>query len=385
MIVDELRLVGSPQTNKVMHAEFVRVTKRALGRRPPEPRKEGTAQLIYPFDAEFAKVAVAYMRTPSRVVRDLYRSSANRLEPLYEEICHDVAADDRGWSIGARTLSVSVRRLESFAAGERQLVGTVKNAIVDGCTSRAQQLRIDPENPDLHIVARGAEAGSVVVCLDLGAGSLSQRGWRSSQGAAPLREHLAAVLLMLSRFDSRREILVDPMCGSGTIPIEALMLARAEPRPLSSIVQALADKRCDEPLFADSKPLVIGQDVDLDALVNAKSNAIEAGVGSEIVWGRGDARMLEPAGIAAIAADRGYAPDATGVILSNPPYGERLDDPNIEELYAELGRMCRKFRGWRAGFLVGHPGFEYAFGREPSIKKPLANGNLRTYFYGYQF
>ena len=82
MIVDTLRLVGSPQTNKVMAGELVRIATRALGRRPPEPHKAGTGQLVYPFDRELAQVAVAFTRTTTRVVWDLYHTSASRLEPL---------------------------------------------------------------------------------------------------------------------------------------------------------------------------------------------------------------------------------------------------------------------------------------------------------------
>jgi putative N6-adenine-specific DNA methylase len=87
-----------------------------------------------------------------------------------------------------------------------------------------------------------------------------------------------------------------------------------------------------------------------------------------------------------IARERGRAPVGTGVLLTNPPYGERLDDADLGELYAEIAETCRRFTGWRAGFLVGSPEHERAFQRaigRPRIKKPLANANLRAYFYLY--
>lgn len=387
MIVDELRIVGSPQTGKVMHAELVRVATRALGRRPPEPRKEGTSQLVYPWDAELAQVAVAYLRTATRVVRDLYRSTARRLEPLYDELCRDRAADARAWDRHARTLSVAVRRVGEFAAGERQIIGTVKNAIIDTQRARGHHLEIDAERPDLPLVVRLDDHGDLVVSLDLGGASLSQRGWRRDQGEAPMREHLAAVLLMLARFDPRVDTLVDPMCGSGTIPIEAVLAARATARPLPPPARALAPRPCDAPLFADAAPLVIGGDVDLNMLVAAKANGAAAGVSADITWQRADVRRLERGAIEAIAAERGRTVER-GLILCNPPYGERLgeghDDPALMDLYADLGAACRKLGpGWRAGFLVGNLDFERAFGGRPRIKKPLANGNLRSYFYLY--
>jgi 23S rRNA G2445 N2-methylase RlmL len=393
VIVDELRVIGSPQTGKVMHAELIRVATRALGRRPPEPRKEGTGQLVYPFDPELAQVAVAYLRTATRVVHDLYRSTARRLEPLYDELVRDGAADQRPWIKHARTLSVAVRRVGEFPAGERQVIGTVKNAIVDAQRARGHHLAIEPERPDLPFVVRLDDAGDVVVSLDLGGASLSQRGWRRDHGEAPMREHLAAVLLMLARFDPRQDALVDPMCGSGTIPIEAVLAARATPRPLLPVARKLADRPCDAPLFADAAPLVAGADADLAVLVAAKANAQAAGVAADVTWERADVQRLAPGGLRAgideAAARRGRKVER-GLILSNPPYGERLgdghDDPALMDLYANLGARCRALgAGWRAGFLVANLDFERAFGPPPRIKKPLANGNLRSYFYLYEF
>ena len=82
MIVDELRIIGSTQTNVVMSAELIRVAQRAVKIRPPNPRKEGLGQLVYPFDRDLAWAAVTYLRTPTRVLWDIYRSEAPRLEPL---------------------------------------------------------------------------------------------------------------------------------------------------------------------------------------------------------------------------------------------------------------------------------------------------------------
>jgi 23S rRNA G2445 N2-methylase RlmL len=386
VIVDELRIIGSTQTNVVMAAELTRVAQRALSRRPPAPRKEGLGQLIYPFDPELAWAAVSYLRTPTRVVWDVYRSTATRLEPLYDELVADIAGERRALLRDRDGLSVEVRRAEQMAAGERQVVGTVKNALIDGAARRGIRLHVDPARPATRWIARGDDRGGLVVSIDLGGGSLSQRGWRRDAGEAPLREHLAAVLLMLCRFDPRREALVDPMCGAGTIPIEALCAARAVPRPTPALA-ALGLARPAEPLFPDAQPLVIGCDHDLRVLAAARDNARAAGVADQLTWQLADATRLTPEMIADIARERGRAAPETGVLLANPPYGERLDDADTAELYAQLAQTCRRFAGWRAGFLVGSPEFEPAFlgpiGR-PRIKKPLANANLRAYFYLYE-
>jgi 23S rRNA G2445 N2-methylase RlmL len=395
MIVDDLRIIGSTQTNVVMAAELVRVAQRALGRRPPEPRKEGLGQLVLPFDRELAWAAVTYLRTPTRVVWDVYRSRAERLEPLYDELVADVAGDARPLVRDGDGISVEVRRVESFAAGERQIVGTVKNALVDGAARRRIRLRVDPHRPATRWVARLDDAGELVVSIDLGGGSLSQRGWRSEAGPAPLREHLAAVLLMLARFDPRRDTLLDPMCGAGTIPIEAVHAARATPRAAPTLRALGLDRpsiagggppfSSPGPLFPDAAPLVVGCDIDLDALAAARDNARAAGVTADVTWQRADIAQLQPDLVADIARERGRPAPETGLLLANPPYGERLDDRELEPLYVAIAAACRRFRGWRAGFLVGSPLFERVFGMRPRVKKPLANANLRAYFFLYEF
>lgn len=385
MIVDELRIVGSTQTNVVMEAELKRVAQRALRKRPPAARKEGLGQLVLPFDPELAWAAVTYLRTPTRVVWDVYRSNATRLEPLYDELVRDVLGDRRALWHDGDGISVEVRRVERFAAGERQIVGTVKNALVDGAGRRGVRLHVDPERPATRWVARVDDHGELVVSVDLGGGSLSQRGWRRQAGEAPLREHLAAVLLMLARFDPRTDTLLDPMCGAGTIPIEAIHAARAMPREAPGLA-ALGLDRPAEPLFPDADPLVIGCDLDVEVLAAARDNARAAHVADRVVWQRADVARLQPALVHDIARERGRSVDR-GLILSNPPYGERLDTHDLEDLYGALAEACTRFRGWRAGFFVGSPVLEDVFAEvigRPRIKKPLANANLRAYFYLYE-
>ncbi len=386
MIVDELRIIGSTQTNVVMTAELTRVLTRALKRRLPKPpRKEGLGQLVLPFDAEIAWAATTYMRTPTRVLWDICRSNAQRLEPLYDDVLNDLLEDRRVLWRDGDGISVEARRVDEFAAGERQVVGTVKNAIIDAARRRGARLHVDPDRAAVRWVARRDDRGEMTVSIDLGGGSLSQRGWRREAGDAPLREHLAAVLLMLARFDPRSDVLVDPMCGSGTIPIEAVHAARCTPRRVPSLAALGLDRKA-EPLFADSRPIVIGCDHDLTVLAAARDNAKSAGVIADVTWQRADITTLTPEQIADIVRERGGEP-GPGLILSNPPYGERLDDADLRQLYTALGQTLRRFRGWRAGFIVGTPLFEQVLFHiigEPRIKKPLANANLRAYFYLYE-
>jgi 23S rRNA G2445 N2-methylase RlmL len=320
------------------------------------------------------------MRTPTRVVWDVFRSRADRLEPLYDDIVADIASDTRALFRDGDGISVEARNVADFAAGERQIVGTVKNALIDAAARARVRLHVDPERAAQRWVVRRSDNGDMTISIDLGGGSLSQRGWRRDAGDAPLREHLAAVLLMLCRFDPRTDALVDPMCGAGTIPIEAVLAARGAPRSTREFGKDAAA------LWPDASPFVVGCDIELDVLASARDNAKAARAGDAITWQRCDVGDLRPDMISEIALERGREPQ-TGVLLANPPYGERLNPDDLEVIYAAMAETMRRFRGWRAGFLVGNPLleriFDHVVGR-PRIKKPLANANLRAYFYLYE-
>jgi 23S rRNA G2445 N2-methylase RlmL len=404
-ICDHLRLIGTPGSNKVMAAELIRLAQRALGPRPPEPHKAGTGVLVYPFDPALAAVAVEYHRTATRVLWDLFSSDAQRLEPLYDELTADMHQDRRGWIWDGASISVRARNVAAFAAGERQIVGTVKNALVDGARARGLALHVDPGAPDIHVTVRMHD-DTVVVSLDLAGASLSHRGYRVQHGTAPLREHLAAVLLMLARHDARSEILLDPMCGAGTICIEGALMASAAPlNPPSSphappylrlpvFAQREGSAERPAPLFPGTRALVIGNDIDGRSLAAAQANARTAG--ADIIWLHGDFRKLTRERVEQqVASGRrrqggddgapgpGSEPER-GLILCNPPYGHRLDDPDVLDLYRDLGDWCDQFHGWRAGFLVANLEFERAFGRRARVRKPLDNGSLPAYFHLYE-
>ncbi len=370
MITDALRLVGSAQTNRAMEAELIRVARRATGRRPDGPRRDGTGQLIYPWDDAIAAAALTYHRTSTRVVRDLYASAARRLEPLYDELAADVADDRRGWDREIRTISVEVRRVGDFAAGERQIVGAIKNAFLDGAHRRGKRLAVDPDRPDVLVVARLDDRGHVLVGLDLTLGTRTRRGWRTEAGEAPLREHLAAVMAIEARYDPRSVLVVDPMCGAGTVAIEAVLAARG--------AAVIGDA---PPLWPDARPVVIAGDRDLDVLTAARANAGRAG--ADVIWHRGDFATLTRDRLLAAAADAGEVPPR-GLVLCNPPWGERLEVADARLLYGALGDWWRSLGDFRGGFLCAHPEFGPAFGGRWKVRKPLSASNLRGYFYLYE-
>ncbi|MCP4446633.1 MAG: hypothetical protein GY811_15000 [Myxococcales bacterium] len=387
--IDFLRLIGISGTNKVMTGELSRLARRAVqGIRVPTPKKQGLGALVYPFDTQLAEVAVSYHRTCSRVLWDLFESSARRLEPLYEELASDIANDDRGWLWDGASLSIRARNVQSFAAGERQIVGTVKNALIDGAAKRGISLRVDAHEADIEIAVR-IHDGVLSVSVDLAGGAMHKRGYRVEAGDAPLRENLAAVLLMLSRYDSRSDVLIDPMAGSGTIAIEAVLMARAESlwseERQPDYLRLPAFERATlqtEPLFGDARPVVLASDIDARAMEFMRINAERAGVIDDLCIVHADLRDLSPRVIARNLGDR--LPEGhKGLILSNPPYGERLQGGELD-LYDDMGQWCESFPGYRAAFLMANLEFEEILGGTPRIRKPLSNGSLRAYFCLYE-
>jgi 23S rRNA G2445 N2-methylase RlmL len=381
MASSRLTLVGSPGTNKIMAGELSRLARRGLsGARLESPKKLGGGTLSYPFDLDVAHLAVWYHRTAARVLWDVMESRAPRLEPLYDDLLAQMAHQP-AWMRDGASFSIRARNVGAFAAGERQIVGAVKNAIIDGAERRGVALRVDSEQPDVHVAVRMHD-NVVTVGIDLAGGPMHKRGYRLDGGVAPLRETMAAALVMLARHDSRREPLLDPMAGSGTIAIEAALMARGEPvwvgpkRPALDALPAFGEHldRPTPPLFADTEPTVIANEVDSAALASLRRNAKAAGVAQWIDVREGDFRDLR----------RGDLETGPGVILSNPPYGERLGYDDIVPLYEDLGQWLRGFGGWRAGFVVANPDFVDAVGLKPRIQKPLSAKPLKGYFYLYE-
>lgn len=387
--IDGLRLVGPPGSNKVMAGELSRLVRRAMGGfRLTEPRKAGPGALVYPFDRELAVVAASHARSASRVLWDLYESEAGRLEPLHDELAEDVAGDARGWLWDGASFSIRPRNLGDFPAGALQLVGAVKNAVIEGALARGLRVRVDVDQPDVLLAVRRHDQ-VLTVSVDLGGQSLHRRGYRTDAGEAPLRENLAAVLVMLARHDARRELLLDPMAGSGTIAIEAALMGRAEPIWASGHAPAALHLPAftgaaprDRALFGDTEPLVIANEIDTPTVAAARANIEAAGASAWVRALHGDFRDLTRARIDKLAASAGRGGQG-GVILANPPYGARMrrEDPAL--LYRDLGDWCRQFTGWRAAFLVANRDFPDAFGGRPRIVKPLRNGNQPSVFYLY--
>jgi 23S rRNA G2445 N2-methylase RlmL len=359
-----IRVIGSGGANRAMEAEIKRLTVRALGRRAQDPERVDTQTLLYPYEEDFAKFAAAYLRTPSRVMRDLFEAHSARLEPLYDELRSWIGKEPPKWLEGVRSISVRVVDPVDFPSSSLQLRGTVKNAIIDGAKAHGIEIELDPERPDLEITIRGKQR-PLIMGIDLYGGSMHERGYRLEEGEAPLKETLAAQMLILARWDPRSEALIDPLAGAGTIPIEASLMALGAP---------LRAGQGHKHLFADSKPNILANEIHTPLVDALKRNARRAGTEQLVRVRHGDLREIE-------------ANSERGLLIANPPYGKRLEkgrggEREVLDLYADLSALQDKL-GYRAAYIVANDDFEDVYNKKVTMKKPMWNGPLRAFFLMY--
>ena len=217
--------------------------------------------------------------------------------------------------------------------------------------------------------------------IDTSGAPLHKRGYRREAVAAPIRETLAAAMAALSR--PREDVLLwDPLCGSGTIAIEAAMLHRriapGKTRPFaaeqfpaipSSLFRLAREEAADGEIRDRFE--VFASDIDPAAVSLAHENATRAGVGDTVRAFVADARRIS-------------APGRRGTIVTNPPYGERLMTPAaVEGLYRELGEHFRSLSPWQVYVITSHPAFEKFYGRRADKVRKLYNGMIPCFFYQY--
>ncbi|MBQ6539849.1 MAG: class I SAM-dependent RNA methyltransferase [Oscillospiraceae bacterium] len=217
--------------------------------------------------------------------------------------------------------------------------------------------------------------------LDTSGAGLHKRGYRPVGNAAPLRETLAAAMVSIARYRGR-ETVWDPFCGSGTIPIEAA-LAAVNRAPglnrhfaaekwlwLKSDVWEKAKTEARDREFRGSYD-IHGGDIDPDSIEIARANARRAGVDSHIKFETADARK--------------FSPEGRGIIISNPPYGERvMERREAEILYRDFGRAVKNLEGWKMYILSSHTEFERTFGRTADKKRKLYNGMIKCDLFMYR-
>jgi putative N6-adenine-specific DNA methylase len=389
-----LRLSGTVGANKVMESELLRLVKRSpFHVRVPKPARQGSMALRYTFDPAVAWVAACYHRSSSRIGWELASSPAVRLEPLVADLVPLLAADDRLPRGRSVTFTVEVKGVEDFESGPLQLRGAVKSAFEQAMQKRGGQAVVQTKAAEWEMLVRrvGVENDRrTLVILDLGGGPRHMRGQRVAQGPAPLRETLAAQLVLLAKWMPHAEPLVDPTAGSGTIAVEAALLARGfavrKPEDLPALRSSVfaGFPLQAPPLYPDTRPYILAADINEECIAWMIGNLRASGltgrdVEQSIVVRAMNATELTPERLAEILPD---APGDRGLFAFNPPYGRRMqgEDGDVLELYRDLGRTLKRFDGWRAAVIVANEGFKGAFNVRPSLVKPTSAAGLRAEF-----
>ena len=221
----------------------------------------------------------------------------------------------------------------------------------------------------------------VTLYLDTTGPGLHKRGYRAVGNEAPLRETLAAAMVQLTRYRGR-EFLWDPFCGSGTICIEAAMIARNKAPGMYRRFMAEAYPWVPAEVWgqvreeAKSKEFngnyrILGSDNDPKCVSLAMANAKKAGVGNVIEFRDGDATKMS-------------LPAQEGILICNPPYGQRMmEQQSAQRLYQAFGRHVKFADGWKKYIITSEPEFEHYFGRRADKKRKLYNGMIKCDYYMY--
>ena len=319
-----------------------------------------------------------WLRTADRVLLKMAEFSAVEFEELFQQTKglpweQLIPLDGRFTVTGTSVKS----KLHSVPACQK----IVKKAIVEKL-KEFYGVEVFEETGAEYTVKASLLKDRVTLTVDTSGTGLHKRGYRISDVAAPIKETLAAAMIQLS-FWKKDRILVDPCCGSGTIPIEAAMIGRNIAPGLnrgfvsenwSQIPKEVWEEerqRAKSQINKDCDFKAFGYDIDRDALNIARENAYKAGVGDRITFEQRDIKNFS-----------GDFP--RGTVITNPPYGERLlDIDKARELYKIMGQKFAKKDGWSYTIISPDDEFEKIFGRKADKRRKLYNGMLKCQVFMY--
>ena len=314
-----------------------------------------------------ARVLLVLGEFPARSFEELFQGT--RAIPWEDYLPRDAAFPVKGYSISSQLHAVSACQ------------SIIKKAMVERMKAHYGMEQF-PETGTKYQVRFSLFKDQAAICLDTSGEGLYKRGYRAVGVEAPLRETLAAAMVLLSRYRGR-DPFCDPFCGSGTIPIEAALIAKNRAPGLdrsfdaqkwaflsASIWMDAADEAMDKEFHGSYD--IWGGDINPKAVAIAKDNARKAGV-DDIV-------RFEVADMNSFRRQSEY-----GQLVTNPPYGERLlEKQEAEELYRQLGKVWKQLPPkWRTLVLSSHTEFERTFGRTADKKRKLYNGMIKCDLFMY--
>ena len=332
-------------------------------------------------DMEALCRANVFLRSAERILLKAGSFTARTFDELFE--CTKalpweewIPKDGKVWVTKASTVKSKL-----YSSSDIQSI--MKKAIVERLKS-AYHTEVIPETGASYPVRVFAMKDEFTVGIDSTGERLHKRGYRQSTTKAPISETLASALIMLTPWKKDR-ILVDPFCGSGTFPIEAAMIAANIAPGMNRKFTAqkwtnIIDKQlwydavdeAEDMINLDVETDIQGFDIDADVIRKARSNAENAGVEKLI--------HFQERSVADLSHHKKY-----GFIITNPPYGERLEDKEtLPGIYSAFGRQFAKLDSWSAYMITSYEDAVKYFGRKPDKNRKIYNGMLKTYFYSFQ-
>ncbi|MEF9933813.1 MAG: class I SAM-dependent RNA methyltransferase [Clostridium sp.] len=256
----------------------------------------------------------------------------------------------------------------------------VKKAVVEAMKRKYKTDWFSEDGP-VYKIEVGILKDIVTLTIDTSGKGLHKRGYREIAGEAPMKETLAAALVLLSRWNPSRQ-LIDPLCGSGTILIEAALIGKniapGLNREFVSETWPTIDKKIWDELreearnaINDEEFKIYGSDVDYRVLKTAMENVEKAGLTDYI--------YLQKLPVQEVSSKKKY-----GCIITNPPYGERLlEVKEVNKLYKDMGRVFSELDTWSVFVITSHPEFQKHYGKKATKNRKLYNGTLQCYYYQY--
>ncbi len=331
-------------------------------------------------DAEAICRSNVFLRTAERVLLLVGRFRATTFDELFEGVKalpweEYLPKDAKFWVKKASSIKSKL-----FSPSDIQSI--VKKAVVERL-KREYEVEWFPEDGAAYPIRVFLLKDEVMVTLDTSGESLHKRGYRTMTSKAPLTETLAAALLMLTPWRADR-IFVDPFCGSGTFPIEAAMIAaNIAPGMHREFVAEQWTNLIERKLWYDTveeaEELVDtsvsvdiqGYDIDGEVVKAARENAKRAGVAEMIHFQERPVSEL-------------HHPKKYGFIVTNPPYGERLEEKkDLPELYTQIGEAYRNLDSWSMYLITSYEDAEKYIGRKADKNRKIYNGMIKTYFYQF--
>ncbi|MDU2374292.1 MAG: class I SAM-dependent RNA methyltransferase [Peptoniphilus harei] len=317
------------------------------------------------------------LRTAERVLLLIDSFRAETFEELFDKVFEirwwDYIAEEDQFIIQGRS-----RKSKLFSISDCQRI--TEKAIIEKLKMKYKVSWFEKSGPRVKIEVSLLN-DIAEITMDTSGDGLHKRGYREVNYKAPLSETIAASLVKLT-FWNKDRILADPFCGSGTIPIEAAMIEKNIAPGLMRDFDFVNFKFFDEEIFKeekkkcyseikyDEKLEILASDVSHKAIQIARSNAEILGLDEDISFFQKDIRDLD-------------LPDDYGIIITNPPYGERIGKEDVDELNKELGELARSLKTWSYYIITANENFEKNFGKKADRNRKLYNGRLKTYYYQY--